>query len=50
MKLMLEKVLIYGVIIDCGDGSVHPNWFLSYESAECYEDNVEQGWGRIFHI
>jgi len=41
-----ENITIYYVIENDGSGSAYLKWFLKQESAENYEENMEEGFGE----
>jgi hypothetical protein len=42
----LEKVVVWYSLINCGDGSVYPKWFISKEKAKKEDEDQEEGWGE----
>ena len=42
----MKKVNVYYACINCGDGSVSLDWFLTYEEAKTAENEQMEGWAE----
>lgn len=42
----MEKVDVYFSIVNGGDGSAYPTWFLTGIEADEHQENMDEGWGE----
>ncbi len=46
IETKIKPIIVYYSIVDCGDGSAYPRWFLTEEAANNDQDEMDPGWGE----
>ena len=44
--MKLKAIVIYYSVVNGGDGSAYPAFYLTDEMAEAYQENMTEGWGE----